>query len=574
MKIRNRKRDTSTLVSARSRLAPGVLRSCRSLGFKIFPSLQNTGYIFTSILFTFSWVFSSILVVIEVLSYRKMPKRANNYTKGSKNKKPRKKRCTRRSHEFSGNQHTAEHSTSFTSKSAEKLSTNTDFDVKIDEGFSFCILAFQLVFSALATMLKCKTCDKDVKFTKTSVHGLGFKINVACECGDRQISSCNNINTGYEINRRIVFVMRLLGVGMNGLNLFCSLMDMTSNFSKTTYYRLLENVKIGTKAVSLICIEKAGKEEKQKTKDENLTEDELAVSGDGTWAKRGFSSLIGVCTVVGKYSGKILDYFVSCKTCGMEVQGMVEIFKNSEKLHNAKYAYYIGDGDSKTFTNIIDAKPYGNFVIQKLECVLHVGKRMFRHLKDVKKTLTEVRKLKKAEEKKMNEQANKEITQKEPKIKPTPRKKAKSSEPPPPKTTDLTGKVMKDMSAHYSLAIQRNPDSLENMKKEIWAGFYHKISTDALPQHEKCNPEWCKYLKAKADNTPFMHKPALSAEVQELVKPVFEKLTNDELLSRCLGRNTQNNNECYNFVGSHPKAYVPRQRSGRNGYPNNVVNFQ
>lgn len=138
----------------------------------------------------------------------------------------------------------------------------------------------------------------------------------------------------------------------------------------------------------------------------------------------------------------------------------------------------------------------------------------------------------------------------------------KSSEPAPPKATDLTGKVMKEMSAHYSLAIHRNPDSVEEMKKEIWARFYHKISTDALPQHDNCNPEWCKYLQAKAKNTKFTHKPALSLEVQELIKPVFEKLTNDELLARCLGRNTQNNNECYN---STVWAVVPKRAENFDG---------
>lgn len=88
---------------------------------------------------------------------------------------------------------------------------------------------------------------------------------------------------------------------------------------------------------------------------------------------------------------------------GMEVQGILAIFKNSINLHKAKYAHYIGDGDSKTFTNLFSAKPYGDFILKKLECVLHVGKRMFRYLNEVKKSLIEIRKLRKAEEKKKEE---------------------------------------------------------------------------------------------------------------------------------------------------------------------------
>lgn len=33
----------------------------------------------------------------------------------------------------------------------------------------------------------------------------------------------------------------------------------------------------------------------------------LTVSGDETWKKRGFSSLFGVSTLVGKYSKKVLE---------------------------------------------------------------------------------------------------------------------------------------------------------------------------------------------------------------------------------------------------------------------------
>ena len=51
---------------------------------------------------------------------------------------------------------------------------------KCDDTFNYCILAFPLVFSALATILKCKTCDTDVKFTKTGIRDLAFKINVEC----------------------------------------------------------------------------------------------------------------------------------------------------------------------------------------------------------------------------------------------------------------------------------------------------------------------------------------------------------------------------------------------------------
>ncbi|GFX88736.1 uncharacterized protein TNCV_1557811 [Trichonephila clavipes] len=63
----------------------------------------------------------------------------------------------------------------------------------------------------------------------------------------------------------------------------------------------------------------------------------------------------------------------------MEVDGMLRIFNRSEKLHNLKYANYIGDGDTKTFNALSENKPYGDdYLIQKIECVGHVQKRMGR----------------------------------------------------------------------------------------------------------------------------------------------------------------------------------------------------
>ena len=377
--------------------------------------------------------------------------------------------------------------------------------------------------------------------------------------------------------------MRLLGVGLSGLNVFCAMMDLADKFNNHLYYNAVDNIYLATKSLSEAIFKKAAIEEKELNVKNGFPQDELIVSGDGSWAKRGFTSLIGICSLIGKYTGKLVDCFVSSKTCkscevnrksmdpteflvwqqtehadecsvnyegssgGMEVQGVVEMFGRSENLHDAKYAYYIGDGDSKTFTNLLDAQPYKDFIVQKLECVLHVGKRMFRRLKEVKKTLTQIKKLKKKEEDKIKEQEKKEGAENPPPAKRGRRSKNDPHAEKPAKTTDLTGKVMKEMSLFYSLAIQNNPDDLQAMKNAIWAGYYHRISTDKNPQHQFCCKSWCKYLKSKDEGkTPEPHKPPLSDLVQEYVKPVYEDLTNDELLRRCLGKNTQNNNEPFN----------------------------
>jgi len=108
---------------------------------------------------------------------------------------------------------------------------------------------------------------------------------------------------------------------------------------------------------------------------------------------------------------------------------------------------------------------------------------------------------------------------------------------------------MQDLSLYYGLAIQRHPDSVEDMRKEIWATYYHKISTDEKPQHHLCpigKDSWCKWHQHEAKGTVYSHPPALDEETQQILKQIYEDLSENDLLERCLGSNTQNNNESFN----------------------------
>lgn len=59
----------------------------------------------------------------------------------------------------------------------------------------------------------------------------------------------------------------------------------------------------------------------------------------------------------------------------------------------------------------------------------------------------------------------------------------------------LTDALIKKLTTYYGLAIRRNSDSVDNMKREIMATFYHLCSTNEKPQHNYCPPgedNWCK----------------------------------------------------------------------------------
>ena len=95
---------------------------------------------------------------------------------------------------------------------------------------------------------------------------------------------------------------------------------------------------------------------------------QTAVSCDGSWQRRGFSSLHGCVTVISMESGKILDIEPLTKVCNecrkhqtkskanysgsspaMEPEGAKRIFSRSISSYGLQYNEFCGDGDSKSF---------------------------------------------------------------------------------------------------------------------------------------------------------------------------------------------------------------------------------
>lgn len=108
------------------------------------------------------------------------------------------------------------------------------------------------------------------------------------------------------------------------------------------------------------------------------------------------------------------------------------------------------------------------------------------------------------------------------------------------------------LTVYYGLAIRRNCDSVENMSNAIWATFYHYCSTDENQQHAKCPiglDSWCSWQRAAAADNLSVYKhdyQPFPQEVAEALRPIYEDLSNEKLLERCVGGFTQNNNESYN----------------------------
>lgn len=62
---------------------------------------------------------------------------------------------------------------------------------------------------------------------------------------------------------------------------------------------------------------------------------------------------------------------------------------------------------------------------------------------------------------------------------------------------------------------------------------------------------WFEWQKARAANSlqTFKHPPRLIDETVEThIRPIYEELSNDDLMTRCLGGHTQNSNKSFNSI--------------------------
>ncbi|GFY08345.1 uncharacterized protein TNCV_1357511 [Trichonephila clavipes] len=176
-------------------------------------------------------------------------------------------------------------------------------------------------------------------------------------------------------------------VGLRGIKTFCSVMNLPPPVSQKSYDRILNNIKSASSIVAVALMNKAAKEIAASETNE------ICVSGDETWKTRGHTSPIGVCSIIGDITGKVIDVEVLssyCKSCDrwkslkygtayqewkkshepycvknhsgssnkIEGEGMKRIFKRSLLERNAKYVKYIGDGDTKTFPELQNTVSY------------------------------------------------------------------------------------------------------------------------------------------------------------------------------------------------------------------------
>ncbi|GFV68948.1 CCHC-type domain-containing protein [Trichonephila clavipes] len=258
--------------------------------------------------------------------------------------------------------------------------------------------------------------------------------------------------------------------------------------SQTAYKNQEEKLLKVVQEVAEESIIKAATEivEKKQNLSSNIVK--CGISVDGTWQRRGYTSMNGCVAAITVDTGKMLDIEVMssyCPTCKrlqtmprnfeyesskadhicqcnftgssskMEIVGASRILLRSEKNRRLQYTQYYGDGDSKAFMSVKDT--YGLNCVTKCDCIDHVQKKVGSRLRKLKT-----------------------------------------------KTKGLSGKgkltdnFIDRHQNYYGIAVRSNVGNLIAMQQNVIAALYHCASSDKKPMNGQCligKESWCYFQR-------------------------------------------------------------------------------
>ena len=392
-------------------------------------------------------------------------------------------------------------------------------------------------------VVKCPECGCNVVITHENKMKYGlthfFKAECHCDCTKlcewaSTMPTSHNVNTRqrgvkpYEINMRAMIAFREIGRDYKSIQEFCKLMNMPPPMDRKVYRKSFSRLYRACSKVGQNSLEDAAEQVFGIADDPGIQN--VTASFDGTWQRRGYSSLNGVVTCVS--NGKVVDYEVLSKVCrqckywnrhtsakgyddwklhhnclinhtgsagSMEVEGVTRMFKRSVETKKLRYTTYLGDGDSKSFQTVAASNVYPGYVLKKAECVGHVQKRVGSRLRSYKQKYKGI-------------------------VLPDGKRLCGANR--------LTEKVMNTIQNYYGMVIRTNVGNLYQMKKGIAAILFHcseDLHSNGEPNNEsrhKFCPQgkdsWCKYQSGKVTGaSTYKSKINIPVAVCDVIKPIF-----------------------------------------------------
>ncbi|GFV81201.1 uncharacterized protein TNCV_4772302 [Trichonephila clavipes] len=390
------------------------------------------------------------------------------------------------------------------------------------------------MWTSLLQNVPCSDCNQfSLNILTHNSYGFSTKMELVCEkCkksyGHAFTSQREKSCRKFDINTKLTSAFLAIGRGHAALETFSAILG-TPCMDRKTFSKCLENLcnKNENAKVEMLRISREHVRQTNLYSHPDLGQNNIiyiTVSYDGTWHKRGHTSLYGIGIVIDIMTSLVVDFEVLskyCHECSMAAKDMGETspeFQIWKSGHSEKCQKNI-DGSSGSMEmhaayilwnrSISDCAMRYTTVLCDEECVNHVAKRLGTALRN-----------------KVKEWRSKGVTL-------GGRKQG-----------SLTDATITKLQNFYRKAIVDNVPEVEKMKASIFATLFHCMSTDAKPMHSKCPDgklSWCIYNRAKADNkVPGSHKSMKTklSEVVAKIMPVYQRLASNEILLRCVSGKT------------------------------------
>lgn len=126
---------------------------------------------------------------------------------------------------------------------------------------------------------------------------------------DKSTNCKNKSELCYDLNLRLVYGMRTIGKVLSGAKILLGLLNLPPPPAKYSVHQ-----KILANQSKLLSFESMKTAVEQAVLEINGSRD-LCVAIDGSWQKRGHTSMNGIVTVTSVDTGKVLDYYCMSKYC-------------------------------------------------------------------------------------------------------------------------------------------------------------------------------------------------------------------------------------------------------------------
>ena len=142
--------------------------------------------------------------------------------------------------------------------------------------------------------IKCEVCDYEKEFNTS-----------------RTYSS----KQAYDVNSRMIYAMRSIGRSYSAIEKFAELMNLPKPMTSNSYDKSVQTLLKATTEVAEETMQDAADEIKGDSDNDVVG---VEISGDGSWQRRGYSSLNGTFTALSLENCKVLDCEIMsrhCKSC-------------------------------------------------------------------------------------------------------------------------------------------------------------------------------------------------------------------------------------------------------------------